>query len=114
MSESKPAGRRAAVVRRRRVDVLVALAILLPTVVALALGAIGDEQSPVAGPQPPGTAELTSATVVCPGGTRATSSTRVGRAPGVAAIVSSRRSDDAWQVAPRRSKVGQEIGRAHV
>lgn len=84
MSESKPAGRRAAVVRRRRVDILVALAIVLPTVVALAIGAIGDEQSPVAGPQPPTTAELTSATVVCPGGTRPASATRVGRAPGVA------------------------------
>lgn len=81
---SRSGGRRASVARRRRLDLLVALAIVLPAVVALAIGAIGDEESPVAGPQPPGTAELTSATVVCPGGTRASSATRVGRTPGVA------------------------------
>lgn len=95
MSESKPAGRRASVVRRRRVDILVALAILLPAVVALAIGAIGDEQTPLAGPQPPSTAELTSATVVCPGGSRPTSSARAARTPGVAG------GELAVQVAPQ-------------
>ncbi|WP_408896330.1 DUF5719 family protein [Nocardioides sp. R1-1] len=86
MSESQPgsAGRRASVVRRRRVDILVALAIVLPAVVALCVGAIGGQESPVAGPRPPATAELTSATVVCPGGTTADGAIRVGRTPGVA------------------------------
>jgi len=65
------------------VDVLVALALVLPTVVALCLGAIGDERSPSAGPQPPTTAELTSATVVCPAGLRPTSGVRAGRTPDV-------------------------------
>ena len=83
-SPSKSGGRRASVSRRRRLDVLVLLAILLPAVVTLTLGAIGDEQNPVAGPRPPSTSELTSATVVCPGGVRPASATRVGRTPGVA------------------------------
>lgn len=83
MSDPKPAGRRASVVRRRRVDVLVALALVLPAVVVLALGLIGEERTPRAGVRPPTTAELTSATVVCPGGAGPASVARVGRSPGV-------------------------------
>lgn len=68
MSESPTPvpGRRASVVSRRRVDLLVALGIVLPAVVAVSLGVIGDEDDPLAGVRPPTTAALTSATVVCP------------------------------------------------
>lgn len=78
-------GRRASVVRRRRVDILVALAIGLPTVVALGVGAIGGEDSPQAGGvRPPTSAALTSATTVCPSGLEPGATTvRVGRSPGV-------------------------------
>lgn len=79
-------GRRASVVRRRRVDILVALAIGLPTVVALGVGAIGGEDSPRAGGvRPPTSAALTSATTVCPAGLEPGAvPVRVGRSPGVA------------------------------
>lgn len=86
MSESPtPApGRRASVASRRRVDLLVALGIVLPAVVAISLGVIGDEDDQLAGGRPPTTAALTSATVVCPaavgpGG----GDVRVTRTPGV-------------------------------
>ncbi|HWJ08531.1 MAG TPA: DUF5719 family protein [Nocardioides sp.] len=62
------AGRRASVSRARRVDLLVGLAILAPAVVALSVGVVGGEDNPLAGPRPPVTSALTSATVVCPGG----------------------------------------------
>ncbi|MCR1782721.1 hypothetical protein KVF89_09270 [Nocardioides carbamazepini] len=84
MSDHKPAGRRASVARRRRVDILVALALVLPAVVAVAIGVIGEERTPLAGLRPPTTVELTSSTVVCPGGTGTTSTARAGRSPGVA------------------------------
>ncbi|WP_436699402.1 DUF5719 family protein [Nocardioides sp. BYT-33-1] len=84
MSDPKPAGRRASVARRRRVDVLVALALALPAVVGVAIGVIGDEQTPRAGTRPPTTAELASSTVVCPGGTGPASTARAGRTPDVA------------------------------
>lgn len=61
-------GRRASVSRARRIDLLVGLAILAPTVVALSVGVVGGEDNPLAGPQPPTTSALTSATMVCPGG----------------------------------------------
>lgn len=61
-------GRRASVSRARRVDLLVGLAILAPTVVALSVGVVGGEDNPLAGPQAPTTSALTSATMVCPGG----------------------------------------------
>ncbi|AIY18440.1 hypothetical protein GUY44_25455 [Pimelobacter simplex] len=78
-------GRRASVVRRRRVDILVALAIGLPTVVALGVGAIGGEDTPqLGGVRPPTSAALTSATEVCPSGLEPGATTiRVGRSPGV-------------------------------
>ncbi|UUW89548.1 DUF5719 family protein [Pimelobacter simplex] len=78
-------GRRASVVRRRRVDILVALAIGLPTVVALGIGAIGGEDSPQpGGVRPPTSSALTSATTVCPAGLEpGPVPVRVGRSPGV-------------------------------
>lgn len=67
-SGTPASGRRAAVSRARRVDLLVGLAIAAPTVVALSVGLVGGEDNPLAGPQPPTTSALTSATLVCPGG----------------------------------------------
>jgi hypothetical protein len=79
MSETASRGRRASATRERRVDVLVALAILLPAVVALSVGLIGSEDDLAAGPRLPTTAALTSATVVCPSGVRAGGTVRVTR-----------------------------------
>lgn len=78
------AGRRASVSRARRVDLLVGLAIVAPTVVALSVGLVGGEDNPLAGPQPPTTSALTSATMVCPGGlTGDDGAVRVTRTPEV-------------------------------
>lgn len=78
------AGRRAAVSRPRRVDLLVGLAILAPTVVAMSVAVVGREDNPLGGPQAPTTSALTSATMVCPGGlTGDDGPVRVTRTPGV-------------------------------
>lgn len=78
------AGRRASVSRARRVDLLVGLAIVAPTVVALSVGLVGGEDNPLAGPRPPTTSALTSATMVCPGGlTGDDGAVRVTRTPEV-------------------------------
>lgn len=79
------AGRRSVVTPERRVDIIVALAIVLPAVVALCVTLIGQESDPVAGIRPPATSTLTAATVVCPAGINAASGpVRAVRAPGVA------------------------------
>lgn len=84
MTETPRAGRRASISPKRRVDVLVALAIATPAVVALSVGLVGGEDNPVTGPQPPTTSALTSATVVCPGGlTGDDGPVRVARTPDV-------------------------------
>lgn len=83
MSETASPGRRASAGRERRIDVLVALAILLPAVVALSVGLIGSEDDPTLGARPPATAALTTATVVCPSGVSAGGTVRVTRVPGV-------------------------------
>ncbi len=88
MSESPTptpgAGRRSVITPQRRVDIIVALAIVLPTVVALCVTLIGREGDPVAGLRPPTTSALTAATVVCPAGINAASGlVRAVRAPGV-------------------------------
>lgn len=88
MSESPPqepgSGRRTAITPKRRVDILVALAIVLPAIVALSVSMIGEESDPLAGLRPPTTSTLTSATVVCPAGLTASSGpVRAVRAPGV-------------------------------
>lgn len=67
-SQEAGSGRRSTPTPERRVDILVALGILLPVVVAMSVALIGREDDPVAGPLPPATSTLTSATVVCPGG----------------------------------------------
>ncbi len=83
-SGAPTSGRRAAVSRARRVDLLVGLAIAAPTVVVLSVGLVGGEDNPLAGPQPPTTSALTSATMVCPGGlTGADGPVRVTRTPDV-------------------------------
>ncbi|GAA3675639.1 hypothetical protein GCM10022237_38980 [Nocardioides ginsengisoli] len=77
-------GRRASITPRRKVDILVALAIGLPAVVALSVAVIGNESDPIAGISPPTTSDLTSATTVCPSAISSDASTvRVGRTPGV-------------------------------
>lgn len=70
--------------RSRRVDILVALGIVLPSVVALAVGVIGEEDDPLAPAHPPRTAPLTAATVVCPAALDDGGPVRVTRAPDVA------------------------------
>ncbi|QSR27565.1 hypothetical protein CFH99_18235 [Nocardioides aromaticivorans] len=83
-TEKAGAGRRASVSRGRRIDLLVALAIAAPAVVALSVGVIGGEDNPLSGPQPPTTSALTSATMVCPGGlTGDDGAVRVTRTPDV-------------------------------
>src|SRR5690349_15442715 len=79
----KATGRRASTGRERRIDLLVALAILAPAVVAISVGLIGREDNPVGGPQAPTTAALTSATVVCPSGLDDAGTVRVTRTPDV-------------------------------
>ncbi len=77
-------GRRAATAKGRRVDVLVALAIGLPAVVAVGLGLIGNPETPRLGDQPPTVSSLTTATVICPTGPGdAPGDVRAGRGPGV-------------------------------
>ncbi|HWJ65967.1 MAG TPA: DUF5719 family protein [Nocardioides sp.] len=83
MTEAPRPGRRATLSRERRIDVLVLLAILLPAIVAVSVAVIGAEDDSLPGPQPPTTATLTSATVICPGGTSGRSGVRVSRAPEV-------------------------------
>lgn len=98
MSEQSP-GRRASVLSRRRVDILVALAIALPAVVATSIALIGDEQDLLAGPTAPQTSALTAATVVCPETlARQPGPVRVTRVPGVAG----------GEVAVRTSPVGAD------
>lgn len=79
----KTTGRRASTGRERRIDLLVALAILAPAVVAISVGLIGREDNPVGGPQAPTTSALTSATVVCPSGLDDAGTVRVTRTPDV-------------------------------
>lgn len=76
-------GRRASARRERRVDVLVALAILLPVVVGLSVGVIGEEDDPLASSRVPTTSALTAATVVCPSGAAEGGTVRLSRVPGV-------------------------------
>ncbi|MFC5729585.1 MULTISPECIES: DUF5719 family protein [Nocardioides] len=84
MSEQSP-GRRASVLRRRRVDIVVALAIALPMVVAISIAFIGEEPDPLAGRTAPQTSPLTAATVVCPEASAGSARpVRVTRSPGVA------------------------------
>ncbi|TWH00711.1 hypothetical protein L615_002000000340 [Nocardioides sp. J9] len=82
-STGQRAGRRAAVSRSRRIDLLVGLAILAPAVVVLSVGTIGGEDNQLAGPRPPDTSALTSATTVCPSGLRGAGPVRVTRTPDV-------------------------------
>ena len=84
--EGTRTGRRASVVRRRRVDILVALAITLPVVVAVGVAVIGGEDAtPPDAVRPPTSAALTSATEVCPAGLGpGAGPVRAGRSPGVA------------------------------
>lgn len=78
------AGRRSSSTPERRVDIIVALAVVLPAVVALCVTLIGRESNPVAGIRPPTTSTLTAATVACPAGINAASGpVRAVRAPGV-------------------------------
>ncbi len=85
MTDTSRPGRRASVTPQRRVDLLVALAVVAPAVVAISVGLVGGESNPTAGPQAPTTAALTSSTVVCPAGlSGADGSVRVARAPDVA------------------------------
>lgn len=83
MTESSPGGRRA-VAPARRFDLLTVLAVALPAVVAIAVMVVGDEQTGTAGPQSATVSPLTSATVVCPSGTRTSSRITLGRVPDVA------------------------------
>ncbi|WP_182380015.1 DUF5719 family protein [Nocardioides sp. WS12] len=83
-SSTPGAGRRSSVTPERRIDIIVALAIVLPTVVALCVTLIGREGDPVAGLRPPTTSTLTAATLACPAGLDGTSGpVRAVRAPGV-------------------------------
>ncbi|HWI42770.1 MAG TPA: DUF5719 family protein [Nocardioides sp.] len=84
MSDQVP-GRRASALSRRRVDILVALAIVLPSVVALSVALIGREEVTPDALNGPETAALTDATVVCPQAVdrRDAGTVRVTRTPGV-------------------------------
>lgn len=85
MTETPRAGRRASISPRRRVDVLVALAVAAPAVVAISIGLIGGEEDPALGPQSPTTSALTSSTVVCPAGLPGSDGpVRITRTPDVA------------------------------
>lgn len=59
-------GRRAEQARKRRIDAVVALAIVLPASVAIGLGLVQDDGLPPLPTSPPTRAQLTSAVVVCP------------------------------------------------
>lgn len=84
MSETPKAGRRASISPQRRIDLLVALAVATPAVVAISIGLIGGEENPALGPQAPTTSALTSSTVVCPAGLSGSDGpVRVARTPDV-------------------------------
>lgn len=84
MSEQAP-GRRSSVLRRRRVDILVALGVLLPAVVGVSGALIGEQELPPVGLRPPQASPLTAATVVCPAAAAQRGlPVRVTRVPGVA------------------------------
>ncbi len=76
------AGRRAEILRGRRVDAIVVLAILLPSVVGIGLALTDGDELPAVGDRNPTPARLTNAAVVCPAG-EADGQVRVTRAPGV-------------------------------
>lgn len=59
-------GRRAEQSRKRRIDAVVALAIVLPAAVAIGLGLVRDDGLPPLPTSPPARAPLTSSVVVCP------------------------------------------------
>lgn len=85
MTDTPKGGRRASITPQRRIDLLVALAIATPAVVAISIATIGGEENPLTGPQPPTTSALTSSTVVCPAGlSGADGAVRLARVPGVA------------------------------
>lgn len=78
-------GRRVGDGSKRRVDIVVALAVALPAVVGLTLAAVGSPDDPLAGSTPPVTTSLTSATLSCPPPIAAHPAPVVAaRAPGVA------------------------------
>lgn len=85
MSDQQGTGRRAdrdgatapgrrGIVQRRKIDLLVVLGMLLPTVVVVAFTVIDGEESPELPPAPPSAAPLADAALVCP----AASSTAAG------------------------------------
>lgn len=59
-------GRRAEQTRKRRIDAVVALAIVLPASVAIGLGLVQDDGLPTLPTSPPTRAQLTSSVLVCP------------------------------------------------
>ncbi|MBS4751561.1 hypothetical protein KG112_01905 [Nocardioides sp. zg-ZUI104] len=65
-ADSAATGRRAALRRGRRVDLLVALGVVLPAVTAIALVVIGEEERTAPAGSPPTDAALTSLSLVCP------------------------------------------------
>ncbi|NHA01760.1 hypothetical protein G5V59_24285 [Nocardioides sp. W3-2-3] len=112
MTDTPKGGRRASITPQRRIDLLVALAIAAPAVVAISIATIGGEENPLAGPQPPTTSALTSSTVVCPAGlSGADGAVRLARVPGVAGGESHRRRADGHRRAgAQRRRTGQRGG----
>lgn len=102
-STEQPSGRRTSSGQSRRVDVLVALALVLVAIVALGLAVIGDETDELAGPRGPRIDPLSATTVVCPGGFGARSTVRVARTPGAEGGEVSVR-----QAAPDAASLGEE------